>query len=248
MAKDITILFISDSENFRESVPNILPVGVKAVFSGFTADEIRETLYSRKPSGIYIVFEKGERAGTKELSDVFSYARGLGVRLSVTGSFPQFRSVREMFGKDTIYHVKEKELRRSILDLRNSITDSEKKEKYRKSYRVAAVTSDLHIAAICEDAFSSSESGIRFICSDDIGSFTVGTSTAPDLFLVSENEIFSKGILSDIKKSFGEIPYILLETGGFSADKPEYEPCCRIDISRNNFSLRSVTENVLKEL
>lgn len=252
MAKDIAILFISDSEAFRKALPDILPVGIKAVFSDFSADEIREALYSCKPLGIYIIFEKGERAGTKELSDVFSYIRGSGTGLYVTGSFPQFRSVHEMFGADTLYHVKEKELRHSILDLRNSITDSHRKKRSRKAYRVAVITSEITVATICEDAFSSSyESGIRFSCSDII-SFQAGAvsdkAVIPDLLLISENEIFNKGILSDIKKGFGEIPYILLEKGSFSEALPEYEPCCRIDISRNNFSLRSVTEDTLKEL
>ena len=248
MAKDITILFISDNEALPDSIRNILPVGVRAVFSGFAQDDIREALYSRKPSGIYIVFEKGDRAATKEISDVFSYVRGFGIRLSVTGSFPQFRSVREMFGDDTLYHVKAKELRHSILDLRNSITDGKRKGGSRKTYRVAAVTSDFHIAAICEDAFATIEGGIRFICSDIPASAKSVVAVIPDLLLISENEIADKGILSDIKKSFGEIPYILLETGGISEAEPEYEPRCRIDISKNNFSLRSVTESVLREL
>ena len=246
MAKDITILFISDSDSLRERLRSIIPVGVTPVFSDFSPTGLREALYSHKPSGIYIVFAKGERAGTKNLTDIFSYVRGSGIKLAVTGSYPQFRSVREMYGEDSISHIKEAELRRSIIDLRNSITDTRKNSKDKKIYTVAAITSDITIAALCEDAFSlAHRSGIRFICSD-IGCYPSGVkgkaSVTPDLLLITED------IVSEIKKSFGEIPYILLETGGYSESEPEYEPCCRIDISKNNFSLRSVTESILKEL
>ena len=249
MAKEINLLFITESDDIFESCKSLLPVGIRAIRSSASESELSPLLSDYKPKAVFIVFDKGERVKKMKLDYLFSYIDGYGIRLFAVGSAPQIKSLKEMYCGDLLTGISMKDIRSMALLIKSDIAEKKKKPKKAIRKNIAILSADIVTSSICEDALGADNDGRRYIYID-IRVWQRLITKLMDmpihLFILSDSGEITEKAITAIKKYFPGTPYILLQREQ-SLTRPEHEGCSCIDISKDNFAVRSTVESILNE-
>lgn len=253
MAKKINILFITGSNEDFESCTRSLPTGIKAIRSSSSENELNSILSDYKPVAVFIIFAKGERVKKMNLDYLFSYIEGYGIRLFAIGSPSQVKSLREMYCGDLLCSISPGDIRRKALSIKSDNTTN-KKKLYDKSNRknIAILSADMITASICEDALDADDCcnrARRYIYID----MRIWERLIPrlmdmpvHLFILSDSGEIAERAVTAIKEYFPKTPCILLQRDLFST-LAEDKRCICVDISKDNFAVRSTVESILNE-
>ena len=250
MAKDINILFITESDEDFESCKSSLPTGIKAIHSSSSEKELNRALSDHKPLAVFIMFAKGERVKKMSLDYLFSYIDGYNIRLFATGSPSQIKSLKEMYCGNLLSSISRGDIRRKALSIKSDNATNRKKRKNRINRRnIAILSADMITASICEDALGSDSEERRYIYID----MRIWEKLIPrlmelpvHLFILSDSGEITEKAVTAIKKYFPKTPCILLQRS-VSPSLPEDGRFCCVDISKDNFAVRSTVEGILNE-
>ena len=250
MAKEINILFITDNQEVFESYRSSLPTGIKAICSSSSEKELNPALSDHKPLAVFIIFAKGERVKKMNLDYLFSYIDGYNIRLFATGSPSQIKSLKEMYPGSLLSSISLGDIRRKISAIKSDNATNRKKRKNRINRRnIAILSADIITASICEDALGSDNEGRRYIYVD----MRIWEKLIPrllelpvHLFILSDSGEITEKAVTAIKKYFPKTPCILLQRG-MSPTLFEDRHFCYVDISKDNFAVRSTVEGILNE-
>lgn len=251
MAAEINVLFITESDEDFESCKRSLPKNIKAIRSSSSESELNRILSDYKPLTVFIIFVKGERVKRMNLDYLFSYIDGYGIRLFAAGSSSQIKSLREMYDGNLLSSISLKDVRRIALSVKSdNATNKKKKKALRKN--IIILSADIITTSICEDALSSDCSdnrNYRFIYMDMRiwEQLIIWLMEMPvHLFILSDSGEITEKAVNNIRKYFPETPCILLQRDLFSTLSDDKQCFC-IDISKDNFAVRSTVEGILNE-
>ena len=251
MAAEINILFITESDEDFESCKRSLPTNIKAIRSSSSESELNPILSDYKPLAVFIIFAKGERVKKMSLDYLFSYIDGYGIRLFAVGSPSQIKSLKEMYGGRLLSSISLKDVRRKALSVKSDNTTNKKKKKALRK-NIVILSADIITTSICEDALSSdcSDSNDRryiYIDMRILEQLIIRLMEMPvHLFILSDSGEITEKAVNNIKKYFPETPCILLQRDLFSSLSDD-KRCFCIDISKDNFAVRSTVESILIE-
>lgn len=248
MAKEINVLFITDSDDTFESCKSLLPTDIRAIRSSASENKLSPLLSEQKPVAVFIIFAKGERVKKMNLDYLFSYIDGYCIRLFAVGSAPQIKSLREMYYGDLLSDIGMKDIRRMALLIKSDIAEKKKRSKEAMRKNIVILSADIITSSIFEDALGSDNEERRFIYID----MRILDRLIPrlldmtvNLFVLSDSGEITEKAVSSIKKYFPETPYVLLQRQQYPTNSHNEGYC--IDISKDNFAVRSTVESILNE-
>lgn len=250
MAKEINLLFITDSDEDFESCKSSLPTNIKAIRSSSSESELSRILSDYKPLAVFIIFAKGERVKKMNLDYLFSYIDGYNIGLFAVGSPSQIKSLKEMYCGDLLCSISRRDIRRTALSIKSDNATNKKKQKDKACRKnIAILSDDIITSSICEDALGDHNEGRRYIYIDMRiwERLILRLMELPvHLFILSDSGEITERALTAIKKYFPKTPCILLQRDLFST-LAEDRQCTCVDISKDNFSVRLTVESILNE-